>query len=169
MSDPVHEFQVLCESIGKELAFLKRPLRALFIEDSEEMRLIFQERVKPYNVIVDYAVCGETGEHQAIRGGYDLLFIDLVLPGQDGVEIFRKVRDANYAAGQKRPRVIFFTGFVEDAAVERASEIGFAAWVKKPRGLVSREFFDDLMEIFGVKTKAELGLTTEAQTGLLPA
>jgi DNA-binding response OmpR family regulator len=42
---------------------------------------------------LDYAADGITGLHLAVTNTYDVIILDLMLPGMDGIDVCRKLRD----------------------------------------------------------------------------
>lgn len=67
--------------------------KILIVEDE----LPIAELEKDYLELSDFEVTIETdgieGEAKAMSGEYDLLILDVMLPGQDGFEICRKYRE----------------------------------------------------------------------------
>lgn len=65
----------------------------LLVEDNQdiaEMVYAFLER-RGYDL--DYAADGVTGLHLAVTNSYDVIILDLMLPGMDGINLCRKLRD----------------------------------------------------------------------------
>ncbi len=69
-----------------------QPLRVLTVEDDSAIRrgIVDALRFAGYSPLE--AANGETGLAMALQRPYDLLLLDLVLPGRDGLEILRQVR-----------------------------------------------------------------------------
>lgn len=69
-----------------------QPLRVLTVEDDSAIRrgIVDALRFAGYSPLE--AANGETGLAMALQQPYDLLLLDLVLPGRDGLEILRQVR-----------------------------------------------------------------------------
>ena len=65
----------------------------LLVEDHQdiaEMVFAYMER-RGYEM--DYAADGVTGLHLAVTNDYDAIILDLMLPGMDGLEVCRKLRE----------------------------------------------------------------------------
>jgi len=66
--------------------------RVLIIEDETTLALLLQERLEKEGYSVATCRDGEKGLAQALRGGFDLLILDIKLPGRNGFEVCREVR-----------------------------------------------------------------------------
>lgn len=68
----------------------------LLIEDHHDIAAIVCDHLEQRGHTVDYAADGLGGLHLATTGEFDAILLDLMLPGIDGLEICRKLRnDAN--------------------------------------------------------------------------
>ncbi len=70
-------------------------MRILIIEDEEKLAGALKMGLEKEGHIVDYITNGIAGEHRIIVGhkDYDLVLLDLMLPGKDGFEICSSVRN----------------------------------------------------------------------------
>jgi CheY-like chemotaxis protein len=66
--------------------------RILLVEDNEMNRDMLSRRLLRRGFEVDIATDGEQGVAMAQTGGYDLILMDMSLPGIDGWEATRRVR-----------------------------------------------------------------------------
>jgi DNA-binding response OmpR family regulator len=64
----------------------------LLIEDNRGISEMVGEFLERRGYGVDYAADGVTGLHLAIANSYDVVVLDLMLPGMDGLELCRKLR-----------------------------------------------------------------------------
>src|SRR6266404_1854349 len=69
-----------------------QPLRVLTVEDDSAIRRGIVDALRFAGYAPLEAANGETGLAMALGQSYDLLLLDLVLPGRDGLEILRQVR-----------------------------------------------------------------------------
>lgn len=67
-------------------------MRVLVIEDEQRLAETLATVLREKNYEVDVAFDGESGEEYAGLGSYDLLILDVMLPGMDGFELARRVR-----------------------------------------------------------------------------
>jgi len=66
--------------------------RVLVIEDEPTLALLLQERLEKEGYSATTCGDGEEGLTQALRGGFDLLVLDIKLPGRNGFEVCRELR-----------------------------------------------------------------------------
>ena len=66
--------------------------RVLIIEDESTLALLLQERLEKEGYSVATCRDGEEGLAQALRGAFDLLVLDIKLPGRNGFEVCRELR-----------------------------------------------------------------------------
>src|SRR6516162_603849 len=66
--------------------------RILIIEDEPTLALLLQERLEKEGYSVTTSRDGEEGLAQALREGFDLLVLDIKLPGRNGFEVCRELR-----------------------------------------------------------------------------
>ena len=64
----------------------------LLVEDNRGIAEMVGEYLERRGYSVDYSQDGVTGLHLAISNSYDVIVLDLMLPGMDGVEVCRKLR-----------------------------------------------------------------------------
>lgn len=100
--------------------------KILIVEDE----LPTAELEKDYLELSDFEVTIETdgleGEKKAMSGEYDLLILDVMLPGQDGFEICRKFREKHLEP------VIIVTARSEDIDIIHGLGLGADDYITKP-------------------------------------
>ena len=67
--------------------------KILIVEDEEAIADLEKDYLELSGFEVEVANDGETGLKKALENDYDLFILDLMLPGVDGFEICRQVRD----------------------------------------------------------------------------
>ena len=99
----------------------------LVVDDDDAIRAALLDRIRHWGHVADEARDGEEAIEIASRKEYDLVFLDLAMPGRSGMEVLRTWTEAGYGAD-----VIVLTaqGSVE-AAVE-AIRTGAADFLQKP-------------------------------------
>ena len=66
--------------------------RILIVEDEESIADLEKDYLELSNFEVEVANDGETGLNKGLNGEFDLIILDLMLPGVDGFEICRQIR-----------------------------------------------------------------------------
>jgi len=67
-------------------------MRALVVEDESLMRRTLKRGLEEGGWAVDVAADGSTALEMAARGAYDVIMLDVLLPGLDGLEVCRRLR-----------------------------------------------------------------------------
>ena len=67
-------------------------MRVLLIEDDRKAARLLAKGFQEEGFVVDVAPTGETGEEQATVNEYDVIVLDWLLPGKDGIEVCRALR-----------------------------------------------------------------------------
>ncbi|WP_305910245.1 response regulator transcription factor [Methylomarinum sp. Ch1-1] len=68
-------------------------MRLLIIEDNQDLALELADYFEDQGNVIDCASDGVTGLHLAVINVYDVLILDLSLPGMDGLELCRRLRE----------------------------------------------------------------------------
>lgn len=101
--------------------------KILLVEDEEKLARFVELELKHEGYAVDKAFDGREGLEKAEGGGYDLLLLDIMLPGLNGLEVLRRLRKA----GSEMP-VIMLTA--RDAVMDKVTGLDMGAddYVTKP-------------------------------------
>jgi len=70
-------------------------MRILVVEDNQKLAKYIKQMFEEEGYSVDCAYDGETGQRMAETSPYDLLVLDVMLPGKDGITICTELRDNN--------------------------------------------------------------------------
>lgn len=99
------------------------------------------EIIKTVGLTADVAVTGEEAVKKTEKEAYDLILMDIMLPGMDGIETTRIIKSR---PGYKNTPVIALTAYAMKGDKERLLEKGFQAYVPKPL---------DVNELIGILNK----------------
>ncbi len=80
-------------------------MRILIVEDNRDLAANLGDFLTDRGHEVDYAYDGVTGLHLAVVHEFDAVVLDLALPGMDGLEVCRKLREE----GRKNTPVLMLT------------------------------------------------------------
>src|SRR3546814_6015835 len=67
-------------------------MRILVVEDNRDIAANLGDYLDERGHTVDFAADGITGLHLAVNNTFDAIVLDLNLPGMDGLEVCRKLR-----------------------------------------------------------------------------
>jgi signal transduction histidine kinase/ActR/RegA family two-component response regulator len=107
-------------------------LRILVVDDSETNRLVAAGLLRPVNAKVTLAETGEKAVELYRPGQFDLVFMDIRMPGMDGFETLAELRRIEAEAGAAQTPVIAMTANVMGAQIEQYRAAGFADFIAKP-------------------------------------
>src|SRR5512146_1365875 len=101
-------------------------LTALLVEDDARLARLTAEYLTGHGVAVTHVADGRRGLEEALRGRWDVVLLDLMLPGRDGLEICREIR-----ARSDLP-IIVLTARGEEADRVMGLELGADDYLAKP-------------------------------------
>ncbi|MDQ8188355.1 ATP-binding protein [Pelagicoccus sp. SDUM812002] len=101
--------------------------RVLYVDDIEPNRRLLSYGLSTCNYIVDTVNTGEEGLHRIGTEKYDIILLDIKLPGISGFEVFREIRQR----GHLQP-VIAVTASLTDEIRKEAKALGFDDLQGKP-------------------------------------
>ncbi|MEO5930209.1 MAG: response regulator [Candidatus Kapaibacterium sp.] len=117
--------------------------RLLVVDDEKNIRFTVVHALKSDDYDVDAASNGIEGLRTYVAGHYDLLLIDLRMPGMTGLEMLREIRHISPDA----PAAVIITAYGVPQQLIEAAELGAIDFIRKPfsiqmiRGLI-RDIFD---------------------------
>jgi len=102
-------------------------MKILVIEDEAKTSAYLKKGLDENGFVTDAAADGETGAHMARQGRYDLVILDVMLPGQDGWSVLRELRQR-----RNEVPVLFLTA--RDGVPDRVRglELGADDYLVKP-------------------------------------
>lgn len=109
---------------------MTKPLHILVVDDEPAIRRYLKTSLSAQGYLVSEAEDGETGLSAVKRERPDLLVLDLGLPGMDGLEVIRLLRQA----GSTLPIVVLSVRSDESGKV-KALDLGADDYVIKPFGI----------------------------------
>jgi DNA-binding response OmpR family regulator len=101
--------------------------RVLLVEDEAGIRMTLEDMLSAEGCVVESRADGLSGEAAARAGGYDIMLLDLMLPGRDGLAVCKNLRDA----GIKTP-IIMLTARGADLDIVVGLRQGADDYVPKP-------------------------------------
>src|ERR1700730_16324832 len=111
------------------------PVRILLVEDDAEISRMLTEILAENGFVACSVISAAEMDQQLVQDDVDLIVLDVMLPGEDGFSICRRLR-----AGSSLP-IVMLTALGEDVDRILGLEIGADDYVTKPfnsRELVAR-------------------------------
>ena len=103
--------------------------RILVVEDEPGIALGLEDDLKMEGYLVEVVGDGAVASRRAKEGAFDLILLDLMLPGKDGFEVCRDLR----RAGLRTP-ILMLTAKTQEAEKVMGLELGADDYVTKPFG-----------------------------------
>ncbi len=98
----------------------------LVVDDEERIRRLLRMYLEKEGFTIEEAEDGETALKKALEHNYDLILLDVMLPGIDGVEVCERVRQ------EKATPIIMLTAKGEESNRVQGFEVGVDDYVVKP-------------------------------------
>ena len=106
---------------------MNRKLRILVVEDEAAIRTGLIDVLVYHGYDTDFAEEGIDGLKKALSGQYDLILLDVMLPGMDGFEICNRVRE-----NDREQPIIMLTAKTSDEDIIQGLSLGADDYVAKP-------------------------------------
>lgn len=130
---------------------MTRKPRILVVEDEEAIRTGLIDLLIFHGFEVEDAADGNTGLTKAQSGQFDLLLLDIMLPGIDGYEICNRIRETD----REQP-IIMLTAKSDDDDIIRGLKLGADDYVAKPFSVTQL-----VLRIQAVLRRARIGVETD--------
>jgi two-component system, OmpR family, alkaline phosphatase synthesis response regulator PhoP len=134
--------------------------KVLVVEDDHDIVDLLEIHLKDLDCELDKAYDGNTGLQKALSETYDLIILDVMLPGPDGMEICRRLR-----AKEIRTPIMMLTAKAEEIDKVLGLELGADDYLTKPFSV--REFIARVKAIFRRMEMIEANLTQSQKSSLL--
>ncbi len=101
-------------------------MRILVVDDEDRIRRLLRMYLEREEYVIDEAANGEEALEKATASDYDCILLDLMMPGKDGIEVCRELRET------KTTPVIMLTAKGEEANRVQGFEVGTDDYIVKP-------------------------------------
>ncbi|OKL38016.1 response regulator transcription factor [Domibacillus mangrovi] len=105
---------------------MEKEMRILVVDDEDRIRRLLRMYLERENYVIDEAANGEEALEKATASDYDCILLDLMMPGKDGIEVCRELRET------KTTPVIILTAKGEEANRVQGFEVGTDDYIVKP-------------------------------------
>jgi PAS domain S-box-containing protein len=123
--------EVLPKAVAKAVKNNKRKLKQaeiLIVDDEVEIGKLFKKVLDKEGYSVTVADRGENALNLCRKKKFDLIYLDIIMPGMDGISVFKKIKEIS-----PKTKIVFFTGkLIEDKVAGMCLDEGAAGFLRKP-------------------------------------
>ncbi|TVX81400.1 response regulator transcription factor [Peribacillus simplex] len=101
-------------------------IKILVVDDEERIRRLLKMYLEREEYIIDEAENGDMALTKALENDYDLILLDIMMPGKDGIEVCRELRE------KKTTPIIMLTAKGEEVNRVQGFEVGTDDYIVKP-------------------------------------
>ncbi len=106
---------------------IEGPPKIMLVDDEKDFVHTLSERLKTRDLESSIAYDGEQALDMLKKDVPDVMVLDLMMPGIDGIEVLRRIKKEH-----PRVEVIILTGHGSDREKEMAEDLGAYAYLQKP-------------------------------------
>lgn len=100
--------------------------KILVVDDEERIRRLLRMYLERENYVIEEAEDGNEALEKALANDYDVILLDLMMPGKDGIDVCRELRE------KKATPVIMLTAKGEEVNRVQGFEVGTDDYIVKP-------------------------------------
>nr|WP_295971749.1 response regulator transcription factor [uncultured Bacillus sp.] len=101
-------------------------VKVLVVDDEERIRRLLKMYLEREGYIIEEAEDGNEALAKALANDYDVILLDLMMPGKDGIEVCRELRE------KKATPVVMLTAKGEEVNRVQGFEVGTDDYIVKP-------------------------------------
>lgn len=105
---------------------MENEVKILVVDDEERIRRLLKMYLEREDYQIDEAEDGNEALAKAVENDYDVILLDLMMPGKDGIEVCRELRE------KKATPVIMLTAKGEEVNRVQGFEVGTDDYIVKP-------------------------------------
>ena len=100
--------------------------RLLLVDDEDRIRRLLKMYLEKEGYVIEEAADGHEAIEKALHIDYDLIVLDLMMPGIDGIEVCKQIRE------KKATPIIMLTAKGEEVNRVQGFEVGTDDYIVKP-------------------------------------
>lgn len=108
----------------------KREEKILLVEDESMIRDLYQRQFSAFGFDIDSFSNSEEGFSALEKNHYDLVLLDIMLPGMNGIELLEKIKSGEKT---KKIPVIMLTNLGQDSIIKKGFDFGASGYLIKAR------------------------------------
>lgn len=105
---------------------MQRELKILVVDDEERIRRLLRMYLEREDYVIEEAENGDEAVEKALQIDYDLILLDIMMPGKDGIDACKEIREA------KATPIIMLTAKGEEINRVQGFEVGTDDYIVKP-------------------------------------
>ncbi len=107
--------------------------RILIVDDDSSLRRVLMDQMHLFGYAIDEAADGFEAQQKLETGNYDVMLLDINLPGKTGIDVLRFIKDKSLKC-----RVIMLTGRVGFSVGQESMRLGADEYITKPFNIDDR-------------------------------
>ena len=102
-------------------------MRVLLVDDEKELASALAERLNLRGLDAQFVVSGKEAVDKSKENSYDVVVLDLKMPGMDGLAVMKIIKEKNPQTG-----FVFLTGYGSKDERDAGTAAGAAFYLMKP-------------------------------------
>lgn len=104
-------------------------IKILMVEDNQVNRKLAQLLFQRHGYVLDFAQDGHEAVEKGSTGDYDLILMDIEMPGRNGIEAAQAIRQSR---GDQTPPIVALTAHAMEGQREEFLAQGMDDYISKP-------------------------------------
>lgn len=120
---------------------MDKKIRVLIVDDDEKIGKVFTAALQEEGLEAQYVLNGNDAVSSVQKGTFDLILMDVMMPGMNGFQTLEAIRSFNEAV-----KVVMITGYSVEKLLDKAKQYNICATLKKPVSIV--KIIEVIQQIF---------------------
>ncbi|MFW6313285.1 MAG: response regulator [Spirochaetota bacterium] len=127
----------------------------LVVEDNQVNRMVARQMLKRGGIVAEEADGGRRSLEQLRERRFDLVLMDVQMPGMDGLETTRAIRNGEAGAENRDVPIVAITAYASSDDEQACYAAGMNAYLSKPLNM--QKFLDTVREMIRIGRKSPQG------------
>ncbi len=119
-----------------------KKMKVLLVDDDRFLLDMYSLKFKKSDIEIETSSSSSNALEKMKEGNYDVVLLDIIMPGMDGIELLKKVREQKLVPNAK---IVMLTNQADD--VEKAKALGVSDYIIKATTIPS-EVVDQVVSIY---------------------
>jgi len=129
---------MIAKEVRRPKAENKETKHILLIDDDQLVLKTIANFLRAHGYNVEPVDNAEDALNKIKQSNFSLVITDIRMPGLNGIETIKKIREFNHAQNRVSPREIIMTGYADSQIEKEAIDLGIKDFIYKP--FVTTEF-----------------------------